>query len=106
MLREQAPELEVEGEMQADVALDEELRHRAFPNSRLSGQANLLILPNLDAANSAFNFLKSLGGGLPVGPMLIGCAQPAHILTRSVTARGIVNMSALAVVDVQSRKTG
>ncbi len=106
MLREQAPELEVEGEMQADIALDEELRHRAFPNSRLSGQANLLILPNLDAANSAFNFLKSLGGGLPVGPMLIGAAQPAHILTRSVTARGIVNMSALAVVDVQSRKTG
>ena len=105
LAKQQAPDLEIEGEMQADLALDEELRHRIFPNSRLKGRANLLILPGLDAANIAFNLLKSLGGGLPVGPMLIGTAKPVHILTPSVTARGIVNMSALAVVDVQSRQT-
>ncbi|MCH7865129.1 MAG: NADP-dependent malic enzyme [Proteobacteria bacterium] len=106
LLRERAPDLEVEGEMQADIAINEDYRARMFPNSRLSGQANLLILPNLEAANSSFNMLKSIGGGLPVGPMLIGCAQPAHILTPSVTARGIVNMAALAVVDAQTRETG
>ncbi|MDA0305007.1 MAG: NADP-dependent malic enzyme [Proteobacteria bacterium] len=104
LLSERAPDLEVEGEMQADVALDEELRKRIFPNSRLTGQANLLILPNLEAANNAFNLLKSLGGGLPVGPFLVGCASPIHILTPSVTARGIVNMAALAVVDAQTRR--
>ncbi|MEE8351752.1 MAG: NADP-dependent malic enzyme [Rhodospirillales bacterium] len=104
LLSERAPDLEVEGEMQADVALNEELRKRIFPQSRLTGQANLLILPNLEAANNAFNFLKSLGGGLPVGPILVGCASPVHILTPSVTARGIVNMAALAVVDAQTRK--
>ncbi len=92
--------------MQADIAINEDYRARMFPNSRLSGQANLLILPNLEAANSSFNMLKSIGGGLPVGPMLIGCAQPAHILTPSVTARGIVNMAALAVVDAQTREAG
>ncbi|NQU62030.1 MAG: NADP-dependent malic enzyme, partial [Rhodospirillales bacterium] len=104
MLNEQAPDLEVDGEMQADVALDEELRKRIFPDSRLTGQANLLILPNLEAANNAFNFLKSLGEGLPMGPILVGCASPVHILTPSVTARGIINMAALAVVDAQTRK--
>ncbi|NQU61447.1 MAG: NADP-dependent malic enzyme [Rhodospirillales bacterium] len=106
MLRERAPDLEVEGEMQADIALNEELRNRIFPESRLKGQANLLIMPDLNTANSTFNLMKSLGDGLPVGPILIGCAQPAHILTPSVTARGIVNMSALAVVDAQSREAG
>ena len=106
LLRERAPDLEVEGEMQVDIAINEDYRARMFPNSRLSGQANLLVLPGLEAANSSFNMLKSIGGGLPVGPMLIGCAQPAHILTPSVTARGIVNMAALAVVDAQSREAG
>jgi len=105
MVKKTAPGLEIDGEMQADLALDEELRNRIFPNSRLKGQANLLVLPGLDAANIAFNLLKSLGGGLPVGPMLIGTAKPAHILTPSVTARGIVNMSALAVIDAQSRNS-
>lgn len=103
LIMERNPDLEIDGEMQADLALDEDLRNRIFPNSRLRGQANLLIMPDLDTANTAFNLLKSLGNGLPVGPMLIGTDKPAHILTPSVTARGIVNMSALAVVDAQSR---
>ena len=97
------PDLEVEGEMHADAALDEAVRQRIFPSSRLTGQANLLIMPNLDAANIAFNLVKALGEGLPVGPILIGTAAPAHILTPTVTARGVVNMSAIAVVDAQDR---
>ena len=97
------PELEAEGEMQADAALDEVIRSRVFPNSRLSGPANLLIMPNLDAANIAFNLVKSVGEGLPVGPILIGAKAPAHILASSVTARGVINMSAIAVVDAQDR---
>jgi len=104
ILKTRAPDLEVEGEMQADSALNEALRDTAFPNSVLNGQANLLVFPNVEAANTAFNLLISLGGGLPVGPMLVGVAKPAHILTPSVSARGIVNMSALAVVDAQSRE--
>ena len=101
LLHEQAPDLEAEGEMHGDVALDEELRQRIFPNSRLKGSANLLILPNLDAANIAYNLIKAMANGLAVGPILIGPAKPAHILTPSVTARDIVNMSAVAVVDAQ-----
>jgi malate dehydrogenase (oxaloacetate-decarboxylating)(NADP+) len=104
ILKKIAPDLEVDGEMQADVALDETLRERIFPGSRLTGQANLLILPDLNSANTAFNLLKSLSGGLSVGPILIGAAKPVHILTPSVTAQGIFNISALAVVDAQSRK--
>jgi malate dehydrogenase (oxaloacetate-decarboxylating)(NADP+) len=96
-----APELEVEGEMQGDAALSEEIRSRIFPNSRLKGTANLLVMPSLDSANIAFNLLKQLGEGISVGPMLLGVSRPAHILTSSVTVRGIVNMSALAVVDAQ-----
>jgi malate dehydrogenase (oxaloacetate-decarboxylating)(NADP+) len=102
-LHAQHPELDVEGEMHADAALDEAIRNRIFPNSRLSGPANLLIMPNLDAANIAFNLVKSVGEGLPVGPILIGAKAPAHILSSSVTARGVVNMSAIAVVDAQGR---
>jgi malate dehydrogenase (oxaloacetate-decarboxylating)(NADP+) len=96
-----APDLEVEGEMHADSALSEEIRDRIFPNSRLKGAANLLIMPTLDAANIAFNLLKVLGDGLSIGPILLGAAGPAHILTPSVSVRGIVNMSALATVDAQ-----
>ncbi len=103
LLHERNPELEVEGEMHADVALDETIRDRVFPNSRLKGPANLLIFPNLDAANISYNLAKSLGAGLSVGPILVGLAKPAHVLTSSVTARGIVNMSAVAVVDAQDR---
>jgi len=103
LLQERYPDLEVDGEMHADAALDETFRTRVFPNSRLSGRANLLILPNLDAANISFSLLKSLGEGLSVGPILVGSRAPAHILTQSVTARGVVNMSAVAVVDAQDR---
>jgi malate dehydrogenase (oxaloacetate-decarboxylating)(NADP+) len=103
ILRDQYPNLEVEGEMQADAALDEIIRNRVFPGSKLKGQANLLIFPNLEASNTAFNLLKVLGNGLPVGPILLGTAKPVHILTSAVTVRGIINMSAIAVVDAQSR---
>jgi len=104
LIRERAPNLEVEGEMQADAALDAAIRERIFPNSLLSGQANLLIFPNLEAANTSFNLLKTLARGLPVGPILVGAALPAHVLVPSVSARGIVNMSALAAVDAQARR--
>jgi malate dehydrogenase (oxaloacetate-decarboxylating)(NADP+) len=103
ILHQRCPELEVEGEMHADAALSEEIRAKIFPNSKLTGTANLLIMPTLDAANIAFNLVKALGEGLSVGPILLGMSAPAHILTPSVTARGIVNMSAVAVVDAQDR---
>ena len=99
-LSERAPELEVEGEMHADAAIDEAIRMRAFPNSRLKGQANLLIMPTLDAANISFNLLKvAAGDGLTVGPILLGAAKPVNILTPTATVRRIVNMTALTVVD-------
>ncbi len=102
LVRAQAPELEVEGEMQAVLAFREEDRQRLFPNSRLTGAANLLIMPSLDAANIAYNLLRTAGNGQSIGPMLVGQRLPAHILTMSVTSRGIVNMTALAVVDAQA----
>jgi malate dehydrogenase (oxaloacetate-decarboxylating)(NADP+) len=102
ILQRDHPAVEVEGEMHADSALDERIRLHAYPDSKLTGSANLLIMPTLDAANIAFNLLKVLGEGLTVGPMLIGMAQPAHVLATSVTARGIVNMTAFAVVDAQT----
>ena len=96
----ECPDLEVEGEMQANVALNEELRLRIFPNSRLKGRANLLIMPTLDAANISFNLLKTVGGaGITVGPMLLGCARPVHILSPQATVRRIINMTALTVVE-------
>jgi len=100
-IRQIAPDLEIEGEMNGDAALSEEIRSRIFPHSRLGGQANLFIMPTLDAAKIAFNLLKSLGEGLSVGPILMGLAKPAHVLTQAVTVRGIVNMTAVAVVDAQ-----
>jgi malate dehydrogenase (oxaloacetate-decarboxylating)(NADP+) len=94
------PELEVDGEMHGDAALSAEVRDRVFPNSRLKGDANLLIMPTLDAANISFNLLKAAAGsGLTLGPILLGVAKPAHILTPSATVRRIVNMTALTVVD-------
>jgi malate dehydrogenase (oxaloacetate-decarboxylating)(NADP+) len=101
ILHEEHPLLEVEGEMHADDALDEKLRQRLFPNSRLTGQANLLIMPCIDTANIAFNLLKALAGGQPVGPFLIGLKHAAHILTPSITVRGIINNTAMAVADAQ-----
>jgi malate dehydrogenase (oxaloacetate-decarboxylating)(NADP+) len=100
LIEARAPGLEVEGEMQGDAALDEAQRLRAFPNSRLKGPANLLVMPNLDAANIAFNLLKvAAGDGITIGPILLGCAKPVHILSSSSTVRRIVNMTALTVVD-------
>ena len=101
LLMKECPDLEVEGEMQADVALDDALRTRIFPNTRLKGAANLLVMPTLEAANIAFNLVRTLGKGLPVGPIMLGVAKPAHITTPSVTARGLVNLAALAVIDAQ-----
>ena len=101
LIHARAPELEAEGEMQADMALAESLRLRLFPNSRLKGAANLLIMPSLDAANIAFNLLKVIIEGVAIGPILLGLNQPAHILTGASTVRRIVNMTAVAVVDAQ-----
>ncbi|MCP5419780.1 MAG: NADP-dependent malic enzyme [Gammaproteobacteria bacterium] len=101
IIRGRAPELEVEGEMQADLALSETLRQRVFPNSRLHGSANLLIMPNLDAANIAFNLLKMMTEAVAIGPLMLGLGKPAHVLDKSVTVRRIVNMTAVAVVDAQ-----
>jgi len=101
ILMQSDPHLEVEGEMHGDAALDEALRRRVYPRARLEGQANVFIMPNLDAANIAYELLKALADALPVGPILIGPAKPAHILTPSVTARGVINMSAVAVAEAQ-----
>ena len=101
MLQQRAPALEVDGEMHGDAALDPEIRNNVFPRSRLKDSANLVICPSLDAANIAFNLLKNAVDGLHIGPMLLGTALPAHVLTSSVTARGILNMTALSVVEAQ-----
>lgn len=97
ILREIAPDLEVDGEMQSHIALLEGLRNELVQDSPLCGEANLLVMPNLDAANITFNTLRVLGDGVAVGPILLGTKQPAHILNRSVTTRGVVNISALAL---------
>ncbi len=98
-LHAEHPELEVDGEMHADVALSQELRDAVYPEARLGGCANLLVMPGPDAGHIAYSLLKSLGGGVSVGPMLLGAARPVHIVTQSVTVRGLVNMSALAVAQ-------
>ncbi|MCP5152346.1 MAG: NADP-dependent malic enzyme [Ectothiorhodospiraceae bacterium] len=90
------PDLEVDGEMHADAALSESIRQAALPGSRLSGPANLLVMPNVEAANIAYNLLKVLGGGVSVGPILIGVSRPVHVVTQSTTVRGLLNISALA----------
>ncbi|WP_305883671.1 NADP-dependent malic enzyme [Alsobacter ponti] len=104
LIRQRAPQLEVDGEMQGDTALSQLVRERKLPSSRLTGEANLLIMPNIDAANVAYQFSKVLADALPIGPILIGPARPAHVLTSSVTARGVVNMTALAVVEAQAQQ--
>ncbi|GLK80775.1 NADP-dependent malic enzyme [Methylopila turkensis] len=101
IIQEKAPQLEVDGEMMGDVALLPSLRERLLPSSTLTGEANLLVFPNLDAANIAAQLIKALADALPVGPILVGAKRPAHILTPSVTARGVVNMTAMAVVEAQ-----
>jgi malate dehydrogenase (oxaloacetate-decarboxylating)(NADP+) len=102
-IRALAPELEIDGEMHGDAALSEEIRLRVFPRTRLRGEANLLVMPTLDAANISFNLLKTAaGGGVTIGPMLLGAARPVHILTPSATVRRLVNMTALVVADVNA----
>jgi malate dehydrogenase (oxaloacetate-decarboxylating)(NADP+) len=100
-----APDLEVEGEMQGDAALSQEIRDRVFPNARLKGEANLLVMPTLDAANIAFNLLKTAAGdNITVGPILLGVARPVSILTPSATVRRIVNMTALTVANANAER--
>ncbi len=110
LLRERAPELEIDGEMHGDSALDEALRRDILPDTTLRGAANLLVMPNIDAANITYNLLKAtVGGNVAVGPILLGCAAPVHILTPSATVRRIVNMATLTAVDahaVQSAAQG
>lgn len=104
ILHREHPELPVEGEMHADAALSQEIRDRLFANSTYAGSANLLVCPNLDAGNIAYNLVKQISSGTPVGPMLVGTNYPAHVVTESVTVRGIVNMAAIAAVDALQRK--
>ncbi|MCC2112602.1 MAG: NADP-dependent malic enzyme, partial [Hyphomicrobiales bacterium] len=103
ILQRMAPDLEVDGEMHGDSALSENLRNRVMPTSRLRGEANLLVFPSLAAANIALGLVKVMTDALHIGPILLGASLPAHILTPSVTSRGVVNMSALAVVEAQAK---
>ena len=106
LLREQAPWLEVDGEMHGDVALDGAARKAVMPGTTLVGDANLLVLPNIDAANIAYNLLKTAaGGGIAIGPVLLGADKPVHILTPSTTVRRIVNMTALTVADAEAGRS-
>jgi len=105
LIQNLAPDLEVEGEMQGDAALSQEIRDRVFPNARLKGEANLLVMPTLDAANIAFNLLKTAAGdNITVGPILLGVARPVSILTPSATVRRIVNMTALTVANAGAER--
>jgi malate dehydrogenase (oxaloacetate-decarboxylating)(NADP+) len=100
IVRQQAPELEVDGEMHGDAALNHDLLKSRMPDTPLKGSANLLVMPNIDAANIAYNLLKTAAGyGVAIGPVMLGCAKPAHILTPSATVRRIINMTALCVLD-------
>ena len=103
IIRRRQPKLEIDGEMMADTAWDEALRQRIFPNTTLKGRANLLVMPNLDAANIGYNLIRVATGGVAIGPILMGLDQPAHILTPSSSSRRIVNMSAIVAVDAQMR---
>jgi len=103
LLKQNHPEIEADGEMQGDTALSEAARKLILPHSKLQGEANILIMPSLDTANVAYQMIKVLADALPVGPILIGPARPAHILTPSVTARGVLNMTAVAAVEAQER---
>jgi len=100
IIQEQAPDLEVDGEMHGDAALNHDLLKQMMPDSKLKGSANLLVLPNIDAANIAYNLLKTAAGyGVAIGPVMLGCARAVHVLTPSATVRRIINMTALCVLD-------
>ncbi|NLP31616.1 MAG: NADP-dependent malic enzyme [Oligella ureolytica] len=104
IIRERAPDLEIDGEMHGDMALDERLRLERMPDSPLSGSANLVICPDMQSGNIAYNLLKSsVGSNVAIGPFLLGCKKPVHILTSSATVRRIINMTVLAVVDANTR---
>jgi malate dehydrogenase (oxaloacetate-decarboxylating)(NADP+) len=103
IIRERAPQVEVEGEMQADAALSADIRDRLFPNSLLTGTANLFVMPNLDSANIAYNLVRAMTDGVGLGPILMGVAKPAHVLTPAATVRRVVNMTAIAAVEAQIR---
>jgi malate dehydrogenase (oxaloacetate-decarboxylating)(NADP+) len=105
LLRERAPHLEVDGEMHGDAALDAQYRHGLMPRSTLSGEANLLVMPTIEAANIAYNLLKTTAGNnIAIGPVLLGAARPVHILTPSATVRRIVNMTAWTVIDANAER--
>jgi malate dehydrogenase (oxaloacetate-decarboxylating)(NADP+) len=104
IIKERDKKLEIDGEMHADTALSPAIRETIMPNSSLKGEANLLIMPNIEAANISFNMLKVLTDGIPVGPLLVGVKRPAHVLTPAVTVRGILNMTAIACVEAIKNK--
>lgn len=104
LVKKSAPSLEIDGEMHTDAALSEELRRRVLPDSTLGGTANFLVVPNVDAGHIAYNVMKMVGGGVSVGPILMGAAYPCHVLTNSITVRGVVNMAAFAVVDAGTQE--
>ena len=106
LILQRDPELEVEGEMKGDSAVSEAIRERLFPSSRLKGRANLLVMPNLDAANITLNLLRLLGEGLSIGPILLGANLPAHIVSQAISVRGLINMTAIAAVEAQDRVAG
>ena len=102
LITERAPMLEIDGEMHGDAALSETIRRSAFPGSSLTGEANLLIMPNVEAANITYNLLKMIGGeGVTVGPFLLGAEKPVHILTPAATVRRIINMTAVASANAR-----
>jgi malate dehydrogenase (oxaloacetate-decarboxylating)(NADP+) len=103
LIKSMLPDLSVDGEMQADTALLEELRRKKLPSCELHGEANLLVFPNLESANASYQMAKVFGDALPVGPILLGARLPSHILTGSVTSRGVVNMTAIAAAEVSER---
>jgi malate dehydrogenase (oxaloacetate-decarboxylating)(NADP+) len=105
IIQERNPRLEADGEMHADAAINAEIRERIFPDSRLTGSANLLVFPNLDAANTAYNLVRAMTDGIGIGPVLQGMAKPAHVLTPSATVRRVVNMTAIAAVEAQIRQS-
>ena len=104
LLLKRVPKLNVDGEMQGDTAWDEALRHRIFPNTTLTGRANLFVMPNLDAANITYNMVRVMTDGVALGPILMGVSKPAHVLTQTSTPRRVVNMTAIAAVEAQIRK--
>jgi malate dehydrogenase (oxaloacetate-decarboxylating)(NADP+) len=105
LIQARDPKLAVEGEMRGDAALSKDILDREFPDSGLTVEANVLVMPNVDAANISYNLLRiAAGGGITVGGILLGAARPVHILTASATVRRIVNMTALAVVDASAQR--